>query len=214
MPETDPLVSILLPTRDRAGLLPRAVNSVLSQEERRWELLIVDDGSRDDTSRVLRLLRKEDQRIRCVRQEPSGPAVARNRGLALAAGTYVACLDSDDEYLPDHLSRRLRFMQEHPGVVLIHGGAVVIGPPEAHTVPDARDRTKRIPIGECIVGGTFFALRAALLEAGGWRSMYAEDKDLYDRIAARGATARVDFRTYLYHRDAPDSRCDAHAIGG
>lgn len=212
MPDADPIVSILMPARDRAALLPRAIRSVLNQTYARWELLVVDDGSADDTERVVRRLRAGEERIRFIRQEPSGPAAARNAGLAQAIGSYIACLDSDDEYLPEHLDLRVRRMREHPETILLHGGAVVIGPPEAHFVPDARDRTKRIPIEECIVGGTFFLLRRALQEVGGWRSMYAEDLDLFNRIAARYPTERVDFRTYVYHRDAPDSRCDAHAL--
>src|SRR6516225_5774559 len=106
MPELspEPAVSIVLPTYNRARFLPQALESIRAQTWTDWELIIVDDGSCDDTAAVVRRLAAEtDRPVRYVWQENGGPAAARNAGLDLARGTYVAFFDSDDYWLPHHL---------------------------------------------------------------------------------------------------------------
>jgi glycosyltransferase involved in cell wall biosynthesis len=203
---SDPLVSILLPTHDRRHLLGRAIASVQAQTETRWELIVVDDGSTDGTDRFLRDCRRADPRIRHTRQPRSGPSCARNRAFALSRGTYIAYLDSDDEYLPTHLAQRLAYMDEHQDLAFLHGGIHVIGDEEDWFVPDARDLSARIHLDACVVGGTFFARREAIAASGGWTSGYAEDYRLYETVRQLVPTARVDFRTYVYHRDSENSR--------
>ncbi|MBL0173688.1 MAG: glycosyltransferase family 2 protein [Ignavibacteria bacterium] len=202
-----PLVSILLPTHDRRHLLGRAVASVQAQTETRWELIVVDDGSTDGTGDFLRECRRADARIRFARQPRGGPSSARNRAFALSRAPLIAYLDSDDEYLPTHLALRLDFMDEHPDVAFLHGGIHVIGTGEDWYVPDARDLSARIHLDDCVIGGTFFARREAIEASGGWTAGYAEDYRLHETMRHLVPTARVDFRTYVYHRDSGDSRC-------
>jgi glycosyltransferase involved in cell wall biosynthesis len=98
---TAPLVSVYLPTRDRAALLPIAARSVLEQDYRTLELIVVDDGSRDDTARVLEALAASDSRVRrLATRGGEGPAVARNLAIDAARGTFVTGLDDDDRMLP------------------------------------------------------------------------------------------------------------------
>jgi hypothetical protein len=106
----DPLVSIVLPVRDRAEQVREAVASVKAQTFARWELLVVDDGSTDTTPQVVAELAAEDQRVRLIRQEPSGASVARNAGLEAARGHYVAFLDSDNVWVPHFLQVALAAM--------------------------------------------------------------------------------------------------------
>jgi hypothetical protein len=112
-----PLVSIVVPTKDRATAVVRAIRSVLAQSYDNWQLIVVDDGSRDDTQEALAPL-LADERIECVRRDtPGGVSAARNAGLARARGAYIAYLDSDNTWTPDFLrvmvafvvTRRLRF---------------------------------------------------------------------------------------------------------
>jgi glycosyltransferase involved in cell wall biosynthesis len=92
--------TIVVPTRNREELLPRALRSVLGQTYRELEVIVVDDASTDGTQAVVRSF--ADPRLRYVRHaEPRGAAAAKNTGLALAEGTYVSFLDDDDEYPPD-----------------------------------------------------------------------------------------------------------------
>jgi glycosyltransferase involved in cell wall biosynthesis len=97
------LVSVIMPVRDRATLAARAAASVLAQRYQDWELIIVDDGSRDDLKRNLRPVIGH-RRVRYVRQAARGAAAARNAGLRLASGSLIAYLDSDNEWLPGFLA--------------------------------------------------------------------------------------------------------------
>ncbi|HEY8503179.1 MAG TPA: glycosyltransferase family A protein, partial [Gemmataceae bacterium] len=101
-----PAVSIILPTYNRAKFLPQAFASIRSQQYTDWELIVVDDGSTDDTRAVVQELSKDvPQPVRYVYQDNQGPAGARNKGLDLASGKYVAFFDSDDVWLPHHLGK-------------------------------------------------------------------------------------------------------------
>lgn len=105
------MISVTIPTYNRAGVLERAVRSVLNQEGVELEVIVVDDGSTDRTREVLDAI--GDPRIRYERLPGrSGACVARNRGIELARGDYVAFQDSDDEWLPDKLATQLRQLEE------------------------------------------------------------------------------------------------------
>lgn len=97
-------VTVVLPTFDRAGLLERAVDSVLAQTHANWELVVVDDGSTDATPEVMQSYCESDPRIRYERIERSGVGPARNRALDLAAGDWIAFLDSDNTWDPEFLA--------------------------------------------------------------------------------------------------------------
>ena len=97
-----PLVTVIVPSRDRIKLLPRAIDSVLAQSYARWEMVVVDDGSTDGTAGTVRAA-YADPRIRVVSTPGLGVSGARNAGLAEAAGDLVAYLDSDNAWLPEYL---------------------------------------------------------------------------------------------------------------
>lgn len=97
------MFSIILPTHNRAGVLPRAIRSMLTQTYRKWELIIIDDGSTDNTRQIVGEF-QEDPRIRYHYQENRQLNGARNSGVQLAGGEYLGFLDDDDEFLPNHLS--------------------------------------------------------------------------------------------------------------
>jgi GT2 family glycosyltransferase len=113
-PSRGPLVSVVVPTYNRAHLIRRTVESVLAQGYAPLEIVIVDDGSTDDTRAVLERAYGGDERVRYVYQENRGPAGARNRGFREARGEYVALLDSDDAWHPWKLSLQVRCMELHP----------------------------------------------------------------------------------------------------
>src|SRR5215472_5885931 len=107
-----PLISIVMPTYNRADTIQRAIASIRAQSWSEWELIVVDDGSTDDTASRLAGV---DPRIRLLRQENQGVTAARNTGLVAVKGELVAFLDSDDEWLPHHLALAAAFFAAHPG---------------------------------------------------------------------------------------------------
>lgn len=108
----DDLVSVITPTFNSTRFVEHTIQSVLAQTMPRWELVIVDDHSRDDTAALLRTLAAQDARIRVeILPTNQGPAAARNRAIELARGRYLAFLDSDDLWEPAKLERQLAFMQ-------------------------------------------------------------------------------------------------------
>jgi glycosyltransferase involved in cell wall biosynthesis len=114
-----PKFSVIVPTFNRASLVLEAVQSVLAQTYTRLELIVVNDGSTDDT--VERLRRVVDPRLSVVTVAHGGVSAARNAGLAVATGTLVSFLDSDDLWLPDKLAIELDFLRRHPDIGLVFG---------------------------------------------------------------------------------------------
>ncbi|HWP93500.1 MAG TPA: glycosyltransferase [Thermodesulfobacteriota bacterium] len=105
-----PKVSVVIPTYNRAELLGSAINSVLSQTFQDFEIVVVDDASRDNTAEVIRGF--NDKRIKHVRHETNkGEAGARNTGVINSDGSYVAFLDDDDEWLPEKLERQIEIFE-------------------------------------------------------------------------------------------------------
>lgn len=123
-----PAVTIVMPAFRAGRTLPEAVASIRAQAFTDWELVIVEDGSGDDTAAVAARLARDDPRIRLiVLPENRGPAQARNQAIAVARGRFIAFLDADDLWLPGKLSAQIAFMQE-TGVALSYAGYWREGP--------------------------------------------------------------------------------------
>jgi glycosyltransferase involved in cell wall biosynthesis len=208
-----PLVSVILPTFNRAGYLPRSVESVISQSLSDWELIVEDDGSTDESPELLEEWRRSEPRIRFCPHPNIGPAECRNHGESVARGRYIAFIDSDDEYLPEHIALRAEYLERNPDTAFLHGGVLFRGAAARMSVPDARDPSRLIRLEDCVIGGSFFARRGTIPAAGGWVGEYGEDYNLYLRVKEKFRVDWVDFRTYVYHRDTPDSRCTGRSDG-
>jgi glycosyltransferase involved in cell wall biosynthesis len=117
----DQKVSVILPTYNRAHLLPVAVESVLSQDFRDFELMVVDDGSTDATQEVLRGY--SDPRIRTFTQENRGIGGALNAGIQAARGSLIARIDSDDRWLPELLSVEVPILEKQPDAGVVYARA-------------------------------------------------------------------------------------------
>ncbi|MBI9104110.1 MAG: glycosyltransferase family 2 protein [Spirochaetales bacterium] len=194
-----PFVSVLVPVYNRADLVLQALNSVLSQEYEKFEILIVDDGSDDGTPPVLEDFKSQASRLRpeigvkIIRQSHSGMAgQARNRGVAEAEGEWLAFLDSDDLWLPEKLSRQVADILSHPGCRISHtrevwrrGEKVVSQKGQKHR----RAGDIFTPaLEKCIIGPSTVMMEAALYrETGGFHEALeiAEDYEYWLRITAR-----------------------------
>lgn len=109
-----PLVSVILPTYNRADTILRAIESVRNQTLQDWELLVVDDGSTDNTAELIVAYCANEPRVKLIRQANQGVSGARNTGLRASLGKYLSFLDSDDEFLPHHLELESAFLEAHP----------------------------------------------------------------------------------------------------
>lgn len=194
-----PHFSLLMPTFNRAGLLERALDSVLAQHETQWELLIADDGSTDATPRVLAQWRLREPRIRTWRHENRGQAASRNRLLHCARAPWIAFLDSDDELEPDHLARHREAIQADPAVDVWLSPMRVVGDP---MLPCAETPGRTVHVDACIGVGMLVLRREAMLSVGGFPDIdYAEEAALMRRLVADGARCgHLARRTYVYHR--------------
>ncbi len=203
------MVSIILCTYNREKLLPLAVRSVLAQTNGRWELIVIDDGSADNTRALMQNFVQNDKRIHYHFQTNKGLAAARNTGLRLAKGSFICFVDSDDELAPRHLEHRLKYLSKHPKVDFLHGGMTLIGPKKKHFVVDMTDTSRKIHLNKCHIGGTFFFRKKILKKVTGFSPIpFGEDFDFYRRVDGQFTIHKVRWSTYYYHLDSENRLCD------
>lgn len=106
-----PKVSVIIPTYNRGRFISRAIMSVLSQTYKDFEIIVVDDGSTDDTKKQVK---KFGNQVRYIYQVNKGPSSARNKGISKANGKYIAFCDSDDQFLPDKLEKQMKYIRKNP----------------------------------------------------------------------------------------------------
>ena len=116
-----PLFSVLMPVYNHEQYVGEAVQSVRDQTFPDWELIVIDDGSTDSSGRIADEHAAADPRVRVVRQQNTGQAMAKNNATRLARGQWICHLDSDDKYLPDALKHYADYMAEHPDAQFLYG---------------------------------------------------------------------------------------------
>ena len=118
-----PLVSVIVPAYNYGRFVAQTLESLRAQTLGAWECVVVDDGSTDDTPRVVEEFARRDARVRLVRQQNRRQAAARNNGLGHASAPYVQFLDADDLLEPRKLERQLSYLESHPEVDIVYGEA-------------------------------------------------------------------------------------------
>lgn len=116
----EPLVSVIVPAYNQAHFLPETIDSVLAQTYRNWEIIILDDGSTDDTPEVAKRYTVRDKRIRYEHQENRGLAAARNKAISFSKGEYLCLLDADDLMEKDKISLQLAEFKNNPDVDIVY----------------------------------------------------------------------------------------------
>lgn len=120
------MISVIMPAYNAAAYISQAIASVLNQTYQELELLIIDDGSRDETERIIQQFSQQDSRIRAIKNaENLGVAKTRNRGISLAKGEWIAFLDSDDIWRADKLEKQLEAAEQLHAAFLFTGSAFV-----------------------------------------------------------------------------------------
>ena len=205
-----PLVSVVLPTHNRVELLAGAVESVLAQTEQRFELIVVDDGSRDATPEYIAALTRRDIRTRSIRLEtPRGGGAARNEGIRLSQGDWVAFLDDDDRWLPTKLEKQLTALRAHPTAVAASCGYECVFASRRRKVVTVPSSVKLSELFESnVLGGASLCLVSAQALgsiAGFDTSLVAgQDLDLWVRLRQLGEIVVCREPLVLYHaHDGP-----------
>jgi glycosyltransferase involved in cell wall biosynthesis len=187
-----------MPVRNGARWLREAVDSVLGQELRDFELVIIDDGSDDDTLGVIERCRRDDDRMRVLRQPPQGIVAALNLGIAAARASFLARLDADDVARPDRLARQFAFIECHDRVDLVGSAAQLID--ESGTVigrvappVDPGKLARHLRRGNPVVHSSVMMRADAVRRSGGYRTAFAaaEDYDLWLRMSEHGGIANL-----------------------
>ncbi len=208
VPEAGPLVSVVMPIYNGADFVTHAIASIQAQSYPRWELLVVDNCSTDQSPQLVAALAEADPRIRPIRRSVNsgGPAAPRNDGIRAAKGAYVTFLDADDLWCPDKLAIQVRHMEAHPETFMAFGRMIV----DDRGILYASARLKRYgdlvakgenPFANLLRHNNFIPLHTVILrnrlqEAGllfdeDPQLTAVEDFDLWLQIASRGE--KIDF---------------------
>ncbi|MGD2186584.1 MAG: glycosyltransferase, partial [Desulfobacterales bacterium] len=184
-----PLVSVIIPTYNRGWIVKEAIDSVLAQDFYDYELIVVDDGSDDNTSTILKSYGKK---ITVLHQPNQGVSAARNHGIAAASGRLIAFLDSDDLWLPRKLLTQVKFFNDHPDAVInqtqerwVRNG-VRVNPKKRHHKFSGMIFERSLAL--CLVSPSAVMIKKSLFRTVGIfdESLPAcEDYDLWLRISCR-----------------------------
>jgi glycosyltransferase involved in cell wall biosynthesis len=215
----NPLVSIILPSYNGAHRIARAIESVLSQEYTEWELLVISDGSSDETKEIVTPYAEKDTRIVYIENEHNlGIQKTLNKGLALATGKYIARIDDDDQWTDTNkLGAQVAFFESNSDYVLIGTDATVVDEHAVtlsmNTMPktDMAIRSK-ILSKNCFLHSTIMVKKSALERVGEYseniKQLHAEDYDLWLRVGLVGKMANLPIKSaaLIAHSNSLTSR--------
>ncbi|MDI6792176.1 MAG: glycosyltransferase [bacterium] len=209
-----PKVSVVIPSYNAAGYLPEAIDSVLAQTFKDYEVIVVDDGSTDNTREALATYQ---DKIRYICQENAGPSPAKNKGIREAKGKFVAFLDADDIWLPEKLAFQMEIFEKNPEIALVHANVIRFG--EDWTESDEAQWQERIAeprrkftgyIFKPLLMDNLICTSAAVIKRSCFDDrdigffdkdlVRSEDHDLWLRIARKHKIGYVD-RLLVRHRE-------------
>lgn len=201
MAMTTPLVTVLMPVYNAGGYIVEAARSMLDQGIDDLELLVVDDGSTDDSMAELATI--ADPRIRVVSQPNAGLVAALNHGLDQARGTYIARMDADDLCPPQRLRRQLSWFSDNPGGVVCGTDYEMFGTMTGRVRMPRSDRAcrQRLLVAGALCGASAMMRRDVVIDNGlrfDPEYIHAEDFEFYARMSAFGEIGNVPIVGYRY----------------
>lgn len=224
-----PTVSVVMPAYNAAGFIAESINSVLLQTYKNFELIVIDDGSVDDTRRIVnKFVDQNTAIIKYLYQDNSGrPACARNKGILLARGAWIAFLDSDDYWTNDHLQRLADRAEMDDEVDLVYGSKIWVDQ-SGNEWPVELQPNYEMPEGwifskmfrnNLMNTSSLFIKRQKLLDVGLFDESHsmgiAEDYDLCLKISASSKVASLPELKYYYRRhDANITLDDSKRVRG
>jgi glycosyltransferase involved in cell wall biosynthesis len=207
-----PLVSVMMPTYNGAAYLREAIDSILNQTYTGWELIVVDDGSTDETPAILQAYCHQDARIKAYRIAHGGRGKARNKCLEEASGKYIAVCDSDDISLPNRFKAHVNFLETHPDIGVVSAQILHFdyqnAPTRLYSYPETPEQIKaRFDKGKMGVANSASMFRRELIDKVGVYSeecLRAQDLEFFLRVneVSRFATLPDDL---LLYRNNPNT---------
>jgi glycosyltransferase involved in cell wall biosynthesis len=186
-------------------LIKRAIDAVLNQSFQDFELIIIDDGSNNDTQNfLLNYAKLNEHKITYIRHKNCGQSKSINRGVLNAQGNYITILDADDEYKSNHLWACLQEMKNTD--LIASTTKTIVDKDEDYYVPDKHDNSMMIHVDECILFATLFGKKEVFANLK-FQDFYAADAHFYEAAAKKYTVKKVDLRTYIYYRNNPNSLC-------
>ena len=218
---SDVAVSVLLPVYNAEAYVGKAIESILTQSHRNFELLVIDDGSHDGTPDIIGRYVSTDPRVRVLRHENRGVGYTLNRGIREAQGRYIAELGADDLALPGRLEKQVEFLATRPDYVAVGGYLRIVDPNDrpiglrTYPTTDARLRACMMlynPFGSPAI----MYRRDDAIAAGGYTARFStcEDYDFLLRLAKRGKVANLPepLTAYRFHGDSTKSTKTIRAL--
>jgi len=218
MPERLPSLSVIMPVFNAGRYLRQSIDSILMQSYRDYELIVVNDGSTDESPVILKEFEQCDDRVRLISRPNTGLVGALNDGLSLATGEYVARMDADDVSVTHRFQKQLDYLKNNPHVVGVSGAMRYIDD-EGLPIYDFAPPTESCRIandlrngrGEAFLHGAAMFRREVLLHVGGYRveCKHVEDVDLFLRLLEVGELSNL-LEVLLFYRMHEQSVCHLH----
>jgi glycosyltransferase involved in cell wall biosynthesis len=214
----EPLLSVVIPSYNRADYIGETIESVLQQTYSNIEVVVIDDGSTDNTAQVVEPFAP---RVRYIRQENAERGASRNHGLRLAKGEYIAFLDSDDLWLPDKAERGIHFLRDRPGVGMLCTDAIEIdGEGKERRLLHARGYsgkvTGKLLQNNFVIMPTHLARTSVVREIGGFREERklsgSEDWEMWVRLSLVAEIAYIPQVTAKYRVHTANTMSSAEGM--
>ena len=212
---SDLTVSIIMPSYNAEAFLERAVRSVFAQTCGNWRLIIIDDGSTDNTLSLAQSLAASNERIRVIHQANAGQANATNTGITAAQTEWVACVDADDELDPHWAELLSKAVNDYPGSVLYGSNLLIISADHPAGIPCFPDNgPATVNLAEFLAEQRFsnngaWMRRDLWKQLGGFRdASYSEDYDLIIRALLQGSAYSIPEPLYIYHTEHEGRKSD------
>ncbi len=184
-------------------LIKRAIDSVLNQDFTDFELIIIDDGSQNNTHKdILNYAIKYEEKITYMRHKNCSQSDSINKGILISNSEFITVIDADDEYKPNHLSTCLSAIKFND--LIASTTETVVNKESDYYVPDRFDNSQVIHVDDCILFATLFGKKKVFTSLN-FLDMYGADAHFYEQAEQQFMAQKLDLRTYIYYRNNEDS---------